>query len=193
MLHDKYYHLLEPFLGDYELKVYGRDLVGKVPMSHKTIALALSELEERSVLKSEVQGQIKHYSLNLKNSEIRDILAITELTRKLLFLSEHRGLAHLFDHDERMVGVFGSYAKSTQDKGSDIDLFVVGERSQDDYGEAGELLGLDVRVKYFREEVWRDALESKSNLWREIVKHHVMVFGVERFISNVWRHHYGLD
>ena len=65
MLHTKYFEVLKQFLGNYVAEIYGRMLVGKVPLSQKAIALALAELEEKGVLSSRSQGMIKYYRLNL--------------------------------------------------------------------------------------------------------------------------------
>jgi len=59
------------FTGDYKGEVYGRELVGKVSMSQKSIALTLEELEHQSVLKSRKEGNMKHYRLNFNYTEIK--------------------------------------------------------------------------------------------------------------------------
>ena len=94
MLHTKIYEILNQFSGNYNNEIYGRELIGKVKMSQKGIALALEELEKVFILKSRRQGSLKYYRLNLANSEIKDMLAIVELMRKGKFLARHRNLAH---------------------------------------------------------------------------------------------------
>ena len=192
MLHNKKIEVLEQFLGDFRREAYGRELLGKVRMSQKAIALALDSLEKEGVLKSRTQGHIRYFSLNLENTEIKDIILLAETSKKLGFLSKHRKLAHLFREDDRTVGVFGSYAKGTEKDGSDIDVFIVGRKKEEDYDKKGKLLDLDVSVKYFSEAGWRGLLRRKDNLCREIVEKHILLYGTETFISTVWKCYYGL-
>lgn len=193
MLHNKYFHILRHFLGDYQKELHGRGLTGKVPLSQKGIALALEELEEMAILKHRKVGNTKHYGLNPGYSEIRDVLSMVEFMRKIEFFSHHRKLAHLFMRDDRVVGLFGSYARGDQKKHSDIDLFVVGEKRNEEYDSAGKAYDLNVSIRYFPEKEFKKLLENKNELCREIIKYHVLVFGVEKFVYSVWRHFYGFD
>ena len=93
ILHNKYFEVLEKYVGDYTKGIYGRELIGKVSLSQKSIALALEELEKESILRSHKRGTIKLYELNISNSEIKDILLEVELNRKIGFLSKNAFLA----------------------------------------------------------------------------------------------------
>lgn len=191
MLHNKHHDILKQFLGDYNRELYGRELLGKVPLSQKGIALALRELEDINILRARPRGREVLYKLNHEITEIRDVLAVTEFTRKMEFLSKHRKLAHTFKDDGRIVGIFGSYAKGTQISGSDVDVFVVGRKKEKDYDETGKILGVSVHLFHFSPKEFRMLLEQKNNLWGEIVEYHILLFGIERFVRAVWRYYYG--
>ena len=184
---------MKQFWWDYAGEIYGRMLVGKVTLSQKAIALALAELEKKGVLKSRSQGMIKNYRLNLEHSEIKDVIGVLEIERKMEFLALHRKLAHLFREDDRIVGIFGSYAKGMQKEESDVDVFIIGKKKKNDYDEKGKLLDLDVSIKYCPQREWQMLLREKNNLAKEIVSHHVLIFGVEGFINSVWRHYHGFN
>lgn len=196
MLHENYFQLLRLFVGDYTREIYGRKLVGQLDMSHKNIALKLEELEKELILRSRKEGTLKYYGLNLRNTLMKDILTLTEITAKLHFLSQHRVLAHIFQNDSRIVGVFGSYAKGTETKTSDIDLFIIGSthsKGSTDYARLGATYDLDISVKYFSAAEWKRLLRAKNPLCAEIVLHHVVLFGAERFVSSLWEVYFGLD
>lgn len=193
MLHNKYYGVLKQYLGDYGRETYGRKLVGKVNLSQKGIALALVELEKQSILKSRKQGPIKLYSLNGNNTEIKSTIAIVELMRKEEFLSKSRALAHLFRQDSRIVGIFGSYAKGSQKKDSDIDIFVIGKKKNNDYDLQGRKFNIEISIKYFSASQWAVLCKEKNNLCREIVSNHVLIFGAEKFIEIIWSDFYGYN
>lgn len=193
MIHNKYFEILKQFLGNYAKEIYGRELVGRVKLSQKGIALALEELEEKSILKSRKEGNLKHYGLNIAYSEIKDIIALAELNRKIEFFAKNRKMAHTFKSDERVVGVFGSYAKNTQKEGSDLDLFIIGSKKEPDYPAEGKKLDLDISIKYFTKTEWIKMLKEKNSLCKEIINNHVLIFGIESFTGILWGNYYGFN
>lgn len=180
--------ILVQFLDDYAKPIYGRQLVGKVSMSQKSIALELNRLEKEHVLNSRKVGNIKFFSLNIKNPAVKDILVAAELSRKRYFLQKHKVIANIFRHDSRIVGIFGSYAKDTQNDDSDLDVFIIGEGA-DEFEERGRLFNIDVSVKYFSE----DDLSKPTPLVKEMIKNHIIIFNAEHFVDILWRDFYGFD
>ena len=49
MLHNKYSEILNLLTEDYRKEIYGRELIGKVSISQKGIALALKKLENEGI------------------------------------------------------------------------------------------------------------------------------------------------
>jgi len=193
MLHNKEYLIISKYLSDYKQEIYGRSLTEKVKMSQKAIALAFEELEKQNVLKSRKQGNIKYYSLNLENTEIKDIIAINEKIRKIEFLSKNRKLANLFKKDERVVGIFGSYARGEEKTTSDIDVFIIGTKQKKDYDELGKEFDFNISIKYFTEKEFKTRINEKNRLCDEIIKNHVLIFGSEKFIQLIWEEYYDLN
>ncbi|MEK6904066.1 MAG: nucleotidyltransferase domain-containing protein, partial [Nanoarchaeota archaeon] len=175
MLHNKHFEIIEQFLGNFNREIYGRELVRKVSLSQKAIALTLDELERGNILVSRRQGNIKYFRLNLENMEMKDILISVEISRKIIFLKKHRKLAHILKSDTRIVGIFGSYARGTQKRDSDIDLFIIGERRKEDYDKKGRLFDLAISIKYFPEKKFIRLIKSKNNLCKEIIGSHIII------------------
>jgi len=193
MIHNKYFEILNMFSGDYRKEIYGRELIGKVSISQKGIALTLKELEKEGILKSKKKGSIKFYSLNLKYSQIKETIAMAELDKKTQFYQKHRKIAHIFKDDERIVGLFGSYAKGTQKTGSDFDIFIIGKKKPKDYDRKGEEFDLEISIKYFTEKGFKELLNKKNSLINEIIKNHIIFFSTEKFINMIWREYYDLN
>ncbi|MBN2141731.1 nucleotidyltransferase domain-containing protein [Candidatus Woesearchaeota archaeon] len=193
MIHKSYFEIVEQFLGDFSKEVYGRELIGRVSLSQKSIALALNALEKDGILTSRKRGNMKFFKLNNQHGRIRDVLAMAEISRKTRFLEKHNMIANLFKNDERIVGIFGSYANGTEKKDSDLDVFIVGERIKEDYASKGRIYDLDVSVKYFSIEEFKELLKKKNPLIREISENHVLMFNSEQFISLLWMDFYGFD
>ena len=193
MIHNKYFEILKQFLGDYAKEIYGRELVGRVKLSQKGIALALEELEEMSILKSRKHGTLKYYRLNVEYTEIRDIIALAELIRKIEFFTRQRKIAYIFKEDDRVIGIFGSYARGIQKQDSDFDIFIIGKRRKNDYDKQGNNMGVEISIKYFPKTEWIRLIKQKNNLCKEIIGSHIIIFGVETFIDLVWRDYYGFS
>ena len=193
MIHNKYFEIVKQFLGDYSREIYGREMIGKAELSQKGIALALEELEKKFILKSRRQGTLKYYRLNLDYSEIKDILAVAEFIKKIEFFTKQRKIAHLFREDNRIVGVFGSYAKGSQKQSSDLDIFIIGKTKKKDYNMRGSALDLSISIKYFSKAEWAKLCKQKNNLCKEIINNHTIIFGVEIFMDLLWRHYYGFN
>ena len=193
MIHNKYIELLEQFIPDYTKEIYGRELVGKVSMSQKSIALALEDLETEGILKSRKSGNIRYFSLNTKNPETKDAMLSAELAKKTDFFKKNQKLSNIFKKDERIVGIFGSYASDTQKDDSDLDIFIIGEKNSTDYKKKGEEYDLEVNQVYFEKEEFKQLCKEKNNLIKEMMRNHIMIFNAEQFINMAWRHFYGFD
>ena len=124
---------------------------------------------------------------------MKDLITMLETARKIDFLTARRGLAHIFKKDSRIVGVFGSHARDTQKKDSDVDVFVIGARKTEDYEEQGKLFDIDISIKYFKQKEWETLLKERNNLVSEIAGNHVVIFGAESFVNLLWRNYYGFN
>jgi predicted nucleotidyltransferase len=197
MIHNTEFEILNQFLGDYNKEIYGRELVNKVSISQKGIAIALDNLEKEGILISEKRGNMKFFRLNIKYAFIKDKLLIMEIKRKILFFEKQKVIANLFKTDNRIVGLFGSYAISSQKKDSDVDIFIIGEKKEkeknEDYAALGKVYDLNISIKYFTLDEFKDLLIRKNTLLREIVEKHIMFFNAEQFIDLIWRNYYGFD
>lgn len=193
MIHNKYFEILKQFIGNYNKEIYGRQLINKVNTSQKNIALILQNLENENILKSAKKGSIKFYSLNLKNNQIKDYIVITEFFNKIQFCLKHNKINHIFDKDDRIVGIFGSYAKGTYKETSDLDVFIIGNKKENDYNKKGELFDIDVSIKYFTKKEFKELLNKKNNLIKEIIENHILLFNIENFIELILREYYGFN
>ena len=191
MMHNKYYEILEKFLGNYDIRVYGRSLVGKVSISQKNIALTLEELEKENILLSKLEGKQKYYYLNKQNPLLKLYLLNTEIEKTQQFLLKHHKLKLALDKvNGDIICIFGSYAKGSEKKGSDIDIFIVnGKRAK--IREIGQMFNLNLSPKIYSEREFRSALRNKNPLINEIVAYHVIINGFEKFIEALWGGYYG--
>ena len=186
MLHNKYFEIMKEFLKDYNRHIYGRELVKRVSLSQKNIALTLDELEDENILKSVNKGNIRNYSLNFLNPILTENLLYFESLRKLEFLEQNKKLIDFSREIEGdIVCVFGSYAKKKQNKNSDLDLFVVGSIDSLKIKRIAEKYGLDVQIFNVSFKGCIDSIKDKKEIFTEVLKNHVILKGTESFVKEV--------
>lgn len=186
MIHNKYFLIMKEFLRGYKREIYGRDLIGKVKLSQKNIALTLIELEKDGILSSKLSGNRKYYSLNFLNSLIKDFIVLFEYYRKLEFLEKNK---KLIDFSEKLQGeivcIFGSYAKERVDKDSDLDVLIIGKSESSKIRNLGKQFGVKVQVFNLSLADFKKQIKNKSALILEILENHVLIKGADKFVKEV--------
>lgn len=191
ILHKKYFEILKQFSEGYSIELHGRGLLEKVPLSPKGIAIALNELENEGILFSKTAGNIKFYSINFRKSETKKIMLIIEVQKAINFLNKNPSIRYAIKDSKEMAVVFGSYAKQTQGKKSDIDILIIGNK--DKYIENNaKTVNIPVSVKYFTKNQWQNILRQKNSLSQEIIQGHIILNNAEEFLDMVWDA-YGFD
>ncbi len=174
------------FLNGYTSKIYGRELVGKVSLSQKNIALTLTDLENDGILSSIQSGNRKYYELNLLNPLLIENVLLFENFNSLEFLEKNKRLIDFF----RQVGgdivcVFGSYASDKATKNSDLDLLIVGKVDSLSIQKLGKKYGIDVQIFNVSSRDFAQMIKSNKEIYQEILKNHVLVKGGDLFVGEV--------
>lgn len=186
MLHNKYFQIMKVFLKGYNKEIYGRELVKKTNLSQKNIALTLGELEKKGILKARVSGNIKYYSLNFLNPLIKDYLEIFENYRKAEFFEENKKLIDFCRQiNTEIFCIFGSYAKGTFGKESDLDVFVAGKYDSQKIVDIGKSYGYKVQVFGMSFNDFRKSVRKKNVLIQEVLENHVLFNGTDKFLEVV--------
>ena len=112
-----------------------------------------------------------------KNLVARNYIYKAELNKLTKLLRKHPELGVIFEEilnktDEKLVMLFGSYAKGLEKKDSDIDIYI--ETKNRRIKERVEDINSRIKVKL-------GAFNKKSLLIKEIIKDHIIIRGVEEF------------
>lgn len=108
----------------------------KLKIGYRPAHNHVSSMIKEEIILAEKIGMAKHCTLNLENARCRQILAEADLLRKEeLFKENHKlksvlenlteKLSEALEADLHSVVLFGSYAKGTATKSSDIDLLFI--------------------------------------------------------------------
>ncbi len=177
-------NVLEAFAPDYKEKIYGSKLAKKVQMNQKTVSNILNKLEKEHLLKFTVEGKNKYYFLNNFNPQIKEIIKLIEIGRKMNFLEKYKQFRGLFQKlEERSKGaviIFGSYAKCTPTKNSDLDIFLIGTIKNVEDLET--LYGLKINIVKSK----KNKFNTNEPFIKEIIKSHIILKGVEEFAELLW-------
>jgi len=176
--------IMAEFSFDYNGRVYGSKVAKKLNMNQKTVSNILNSLEKENILKFQREGKNKYYFLNSHNPQMKEILKVIEIGRKAEFLNKYKSLMDLLEQLEKrskgLLIIFGSYAKLTANKSSDLDLFLIGTMSSiRDLEET-----FDVKINVVKST--KRKFNPKENLIKEIMGSHIILKGVEEFIELIW-------
>lgn len=188
MIHKKYFEIMKQFLRGYNKEIYGRELIKKVNISQKNIALTLNELEKEGILTQKTRGNIKHFLLNKNNSLIKRYLILAEIENSIIFLKKNLKINDIFekiDKNNALICIFGSYAKGIQKKDSDLDIFIVGNVNEKELKKISDVYNINISIKKGDEQDFIELLKKNNPLINEILENHIIISGYEKFVNEV--------
>ncbi len=163
----------------------------------------ISEMEKEGIMQVEKIGSAKQCSLNLSNPKTRHLLESLDIARKEELYKENKKLKMIDDlilkltekfiSEIHSIVLFGSYAKRTEAKQSDIDiLFIVSDLKNKNLREAIERESASYQYSHNIKisplitdiEEFKKMLQSKElNVGQEIKEYGISLYGHELF----WR------
>jgi len=157
-------------------KYHVRGLAQALNESHSTILRKLNTLYEQNVIDYKKEG--KNKIIFLKNNIIsKNYILQTEIYKSNSLIEKYPELMIIIENilkktDEKLIVIFGSYAKFNAKQNSDIDIFI--ETKNIKIKKIVENIHSKISVKI-------GIFDLKSNLIQEIVKNHVIIRGFEEF------------
>ena len=153
-----------------------RGIAKKLNEPHSTILRKLNNLKKENVIDSRKEGKNKIFFLK-KNLLSKNYILQAELHKLTKILRHNPELSIIFEEilkktDEKLIVLFGSYAKGLAKKDSDIDIYI--ETQSRSVKKIVEEIHSKINVKI-------GAFDTKSPLIKEIIKDHVIIRGIEVF------------
>jgi len=170
---------------DYKLEIvnflvqerrHARGIASELGTNHMLIARKINELSNENVVDFVQEGKNKTYFLK-KTAEARASIFMAENYKLLQTLEKYPQLRNIVEKTQQdrkisLALLFGSYAKGTASKDSDIDIYV--ESEDPNLRKKLKLLDSKLSVKIGK-------YNRDSPLIKEIEKNHVALKGVEYF------------
>jgi len=155
---------------------YLRNIAKLLNESHSTVLRRLNTLVKENVLDYKLEGRNKVFFIK-NNLQAKNYVFNAERYKLIKLLKKYPELSIIIEDvlkksKENLVILFGSYAKFKAKKRSDIDIYI--ETRERKAKEKIEEINSKISVKI-------GLFERKSLLIKEIIKHHIVLKGVELF------------
>lgn len=153
-----------------------RGIAQSLNESHSTVLRKLNNLKEETVVDYKKQGKNKVYFIK-KNILSRSYVLQTELYKLIKLLRLYPELSIIFEEilktsNEKLIVLFGSYAKGLAKKDSDIDIYI--ETKNRNVKKLVENIHSKINVNI-------GVFNTRSPLIKEVIKNHIIIRGLEEF------------
>ncbi|MBI5398002.1 nucleotidyltransferase domain-containing protein [Candidatus Woesearchaeota archaeon] len=131
-------------------------------------------------------GKAKTLKLNLKSQTIHSYLTISSEQEKEEFI-KNKPLIKIIEKDldtKDIVLLFGSYAKGTETKRSDIDMIIINKKGEKSisFSKHETLFDKEINPMFFKEKEFILMLRDKEeNVGKQALKSHVVLNNPKRF------------
>ncbi len=153
-----------------------RGIAKQLDASHSTISRILDRLYKENIMDFRKEGRNKVFFIR-RNLQAKNYVFNAERYKLIKLIKQYPELSVIIENilkncDEKLIILFGSYAKGIAKKDSDIDIFI--ESSDRKAKDKAESLHSRIKAKIGN-------FDLDSMLIREIIKNHVILKGVEDF------------
>lgn len=166
----------------------------ELKMNYKNVYSIVKRLEKELLVKLEFFGQSSRVKLI---SQVHPLLFEAEYNRRKEFLKD-KNMAVMLNEFKNAIKskcyillIFGSYAKKTQTKNSDIDLmFIVPDGKEDLFEKDVHLIArslpLPIHYLVFSEKQFLNMIYAKeSNVGKEALKNNIILYNIETYYEMI--------
>ena len=133
------------------------------------------------------EGKIKSYKLKV-NELSKRYLIFVEQYKSISFMEKNLLVKEIIEKISPFIKgiglIFGSYAKGTANKESDLDIFTAGNYENEEIKKVSRNLGLEISVKCYPLKTFEKNV-NQDTLLKEILKNHIVFLNAEQFIQKV--------
>ena len=180
---------------DKELTIH--QIKNELKRSYHLVYDNVTGLISQKVLNKKVRGHSSVCSLNLKSEKAKGMLIVNSINEKEHFLDK-KIIKPLFEElvnkltnkiDILSIILFGSYAKGTESKSSDIDLLIICDKKdktniiQREIGVLETMHNCKINQIIVNSKMFEDMISNKAelNIGKEALNNHIILYGAEMF------------
>ncbi len=183
--------VLSLFTHGFKRDLYIREIERSLDISPRTAQLVLEDLESKGVLHSCTRGKIRLFSLKRSRTTSK-YLSLAEQYKAISFFQEKPLISDVVSaidkHADGIGMVFGSYVKCSEDKSSDLDIFVAGRIDEEAVEKISRKYKIEINVKCYPDDIFRSQIENDI-LLKEVLDNHIIFKGIEDLLKMVMPDH----
>jgi predicted nucleotidyltransferase len=169
----------------------------KIGIDVGTASLQLKQLEQQKIIKTVTRGRNVDCFLNLANMIARYYLVLAEIFASINFLEEannylvKKATAQLRDHVNGILILFGSHAKKQALETSDVDFYVIADRSidKDIVQSVEDVIGLEINIEHSNLRQFQEGLIAKEPLMHQVLSDHIILKEADAFCDLIWEYY----
>jgi len=173
------------FTENYKRELYLREIskLSKIPL--KTTQNLVNFLKENRILKSAQRGKNKYFSLNQANIQTKLYILQAELYKTIIFLEKYPQFKTFLKEVtiDNPIIVFGSFAKFTADKNSDVDILTISEK---ELKLPSHLLSNKIQLINLSKNNFIVSLKKQETLIKEIEENHTILNNHSFYANVMW-------
>jgi len=181
--------ILQYFFTNPEQESYLREIARKFQEDPSNLSKEMIRLEKEDIFISNYKGKQKYYKLNKSHplfNELKSIVFKTIGVKGSLenTVNEVKGIISAF--------IYGSYAKSTENSASDIDLFIIIDKKKFHENkflpyihQLESQLSREINYSYYSLEEWREKVENNESFIINIIKEPKIILKGQKIVENV--------
>lgn len=182
--------IISLFTNGFDREYYIREVEKLLKISPRTAQLILEDLENKGIIESKVRGKIKSYKLKI-NELSKRYLAFVEQYKSIAFMEKNLLVKEVIEKISPFIKgigiIFGSYAKGTSNKESDLDIFIAGDYEKEEIKKVSRNLGIEISIKCYPLKTFEKNINQDIFL-KEVLKNHIVFINTEQFIQKVLKH-----
>lgn len=180
--------------------IHIREICRFTKLTMPTVTKHIKKGEDRGIIISERKGQLKICKLNFKSQKIVPLIQNIELARFLALPHNIQDSFNSFMSDLRekplIALIFGSFAKKTYTKRSDLDVLLVFQRidnklTKDIETSANKIEGRTMvniqPVSLGYEEFEKEILNRENEFMKDIKKNSIVLHGIDIYFKFIGR------
>lgn len=177
--------VLSLYLGDYHKQFYLREISKCIKIPLRTTQNLTASLEKNNVLRSSIKGKNKYFKLNLENIETKFYLLQAEIQKTILSLEKYPPFKTFLKElkTDSIIVIFGSFAKFTADKDSDVDMLIISKGEQE---LPMHLLPYRVHDIKLTEASFIESMKKQEALIKEIEENHIILNNHSLYVNSMW-------
>ena len=157
-------------------EMHVRALAKAISQPHANISRAMKEMLKKNIVDFRIEGKNKLFRLK-RGIESLNYIYMAEHFKLLKLIKKYPSISIIIESilsksNEKLILIFGSFAKFNAKKHSDIDIFV--ETTKSDAKRELESINSRLSIKI-------GTFDKNNLLIKEIMKNHVIVKGVEYY------------